>query len=122
MSSLDRPLSGDVLVFDLEAEQKRALDAAHAQSHGPASRTLLKDGPLRITLIVLAAGGEIPEHGTEGPITVQPIRGSINFRVAGQDHELHPGTVLSVGAGVRHSVRSQAGGAFLLTVALLNKA
>ena len=30
MSSLDRPLSGDVLVFDLEAEQKRALDVTGA--------------------------------------------------------------------------------------------
>ena len=122
MSSLDRPLSGDVLVFDLEAEQKRALEAAHAQSHGPASRTLLKDGPLRITLIILGPGGDIPEHSTEGPITVQPIHGSISFTVAGQAHELRPGTVLSVGAGVKHSVRSQNGGAFLLTVALLNKA
>lgn len=121
MSSLDRPLSGDVLVFDLVAEQQRAIDAAHADSHGPASRTLLKEGPLRNTVVVLASGGDIPEHTTEGPITVQPLAGSISFSVAGQRYELNPGALLAVGPGVKYSVRSANGGSFLLTVMHLNK-
>lgn len=117
MPSIQRPLSGDVLVFDLGEEQQRATDPAVAQRGGPSARTLLKDGPLRVTLIVLAPNGAIAEHKAEGPITVQPLQGTIRFTVSGSEHDLRPGQLLSLGAGVRHAVSSDAGGAFLLTVA-----
>jgi quercetin dioxygenase-like cupin family protein len=118
MPSIQRPLSGDVLVFDLEEERERAGDQALLDRSGRNARTLLKDGPLRITLIVLAAGGEIPEHQAEGPITVQPLHGVIRFSAGEVEHALRPGQILSVGPGVPHRVVSREGGSFLLTVAL----
>ncbi|MGH7444318.1 MAG: cupin domain-containing protein [Longimicrobiales bacterium] len=118
MASIQRPLSGDVLVFDLDEERERTNDPAAAQRGGPSARTLLKDGPLRVTLIVLSAGGSIPEHQADGPITVQPLSGRIRFTVAGHDHDLGPGELLSTGARVRHAVASAHGASFLLTVAL----
>ena len=118
MPSIDRPLAGDVLFFDLEKEQAKLAGSAEAGRGTPSGRTLLKDGPLRVTLIVLAPGGRIAEHHAEGPITVQPIRGSLHFTVQGTPHELKPGDLLSAGAGVRHSVSAPDGASFLLTVAL----
>jgi quercetin dioxygenase-like cupin family protein len=118
MPSIRRPLSGDVLVFDLREERRRASDAAVLARSGRNARTLLKDGPLRVTLVVLAPGGELAEHQAEGPITVQPVEGRIRFTVDGVTHELEPGEMLSAGARVRHAVASGEGATFLLTVAL----
>lgn len=47
MSSIDRPLSGDVLRFDLAAERGRVKDPTPLERHGRNARTLLKEGPLR---------------------------------------------------------------------------
>jgi quercetin dioxygenase-like cupin family protein len=117
MSSIQRPLSGDVMVFRLGEERERTADPDTVKKHGRAARTLLKDGPLRVTLVVLAPGGELAEHSADGPITVQPLDGSIRFTAGGQAHDLEPGELLSARAGVRHAVTSQDGASFLLTVA-----
>ncbi len=117
MPSIQRPLSGDVLVFDLQEERERATDPEILKRSGRNARTLLKSGALRLTLVVVAAGGEIPEHEADGVITVQPVQGRIRFSVTGQHHDLGPGDLLSAGPGVRHSVSSEQGGTFLLTVA-----
>jgi len=116
MSSIDRPLSGDVLIHDLDEERGHAEDPALLARSGRNARTLLKEGPLRVTMIVLAPGGEMPEHHAEGPIIVQPIAGRIRFTALGQTHDVGPGTLLSAGPGVPHAVSSETGGTFLLTV------
>jgi len=118
MPSIQRPLSGDVLVFHLASESARAADPAAATRKGPAARTLVKDGPLRITLIVLAPGASIAEHRAEGPISIQPINGRVRFTSGDTEHAIGPGDLLSAGPGVRHSVTSDDGASFLLTVAM----
>lgn len=117
MPSIDRPLTGDALVFDLAEERERAADPALLERSGRNARTLLKSGPLRVTLVVVAPGGAIPEHRADGPITVQPLDGEIRFSLDGADHDLRPGQVLAAGPGIPHSVTSDKGGSFLLTVA-----
>lgn len=116
MPSIDRPLSGDVLVFDLAEEHEKAAGSGPRGASGRRARTLVKSGPLRVTLVVLEPGGSIPEHHADGPITIQPVEGSIRFSVTGADHDLAPGQVLAADGGVPHRVSSETGGAFLLTV------
>lgn len=117
MTSFDRPLSGDTMVFDLAGETRTARSARAEGDARRTARTLLKEGPLRMTLIVLEPGAEMAEHAAPGPITVQPVEGTIRFRAGDDDeHVLGPGQVLSARAGVRHSVSSDDGAAFLLTV------
>lgn len=116
MSSLDRPLHADVLRFSLEAEERNATHAETLERDGRSSRTLLKDGALRVTLIVLAPEGGIPEHTAPGPITIQPLRGRVEVVVGGESHGVSAGEILSLGPGVPHSVSSREGAAFLLTV------
>jgi quercetin dioxygenase-like cupin family protein len=116
--SVDRPLHGEVLVLDLGKERERATEPALLSRNGRNARTLLKDGPLRVTLVALAPGGEIAEHQAEGPITVQPLTGRVRFSALGRDHDIGPGELLSAGAGVRHAVASADGAVFLLTLAL----
>ena len=115
MSSLDRALAGDALVRHLTQEQQ-AIDRTLLAKHGRTARTLVKEGPLRLTLIAIAPGGELPEHDADGTISVHVIEGRIDFAAAGRRHALGAGDVLVLGAGVRHSARSDDGGTFLLTV------
>jgi quercetin dioxygenase-like cupin family protein len=116
MSSIDRQLTGDVLVIDLDAERARTTDPAALERSGRSARTLLKGGSLTVTLVSIAAGGTIAEHQAEGTITLQPLDGSIRFMALGTEYELAPGQLLSAAPGVRHTVSSDAGGSFLLTV------
>lgn len=119
MTSLDRPLRGDVLRFRLGEEHLRSHDDELIARSGRSARTLIKNGPLRVTLITLAAEGCIAEHHADGPITVHVLHGAVRFRVGEEEIRLDVGDLLSLDGGVPHSVRSKTGGAFLLTVALL---
>ena len=116
MSSIVRPLSGDVLRFHLADERDRVKDPTLLERHGRNARTLLKEGPLRVTLVMVRAGGIIAAHRAGGPITVHVLDGDIEFRAAGQVHRLTAGDLLVVDSGLEHDVASEAGGTFLLTV------
>lgn len=116
MPSIQRPLSGDILVFDLDEERERAADPELIDRSGRNARTLLKNGPLRVTLVVLGPDGELAEHEAAGPITVHVVDGRIRFGSGDEEHDLGPGQLLSAGPAVRHRVTSEDGAAFLLTV------
>jgi quercetin dioxygenase-like cupin family protein len=116
MAPIQRPLSGNVLVFEIDDERELASDTEIISRSGRNARTLLKMGPLRVTLVVLGPGGELAEHEAPGPITVQVVQGRIRFMAEGEKHELGPGQLLAADPGVRHSVTSAEGAAFLLTV------
>lgn len=116
MPTISRPLSGGVLLFDLGEEDSIARSSPALTRSGRTARTLVKEGALRITLVVLGPGGEMAPHHAPGPITLQPISGRITFRVGEQLHELKTGQLLSAEGGIFHSVRSDEGASFLLTV------
>lgn len=116
MPSIQRPLSGDILIFEIEEERERAADPELIGRSGRNARTLLKDGPLRVTLVVLGPGGELSEHEAAGPITVQVVEGRIRFGAGDEEHELGPGQLLAAGPAIRHRVASDDGATFLLTV------
>lgn len=116
MPSIDRPLSGDALLFDLEEERAKASEPSILERSGRNARTLVKSGPLRVVLVALAPGGGMAEHQAEGPITVQPVKGRIRLVAGDREYHLKPGEILSLDGGVPHHVTSEDGGAFLLTV------
>jgi quercetin dioxygenase-like cupin family protein len=115
MSSIQRPLAGDVLVFKL-AEEQRTIGQPVAGERESASRTLVKNGPLRVTLVTLAAGGTIKEHKADGPITIQPIHGTLHFSTPDNTYQLTTGDLLALGPAIPHAVASAEGATFLLTI------
>lgn len=120
MTSLNRPLSGRALHYRLVAASGDGLiDAQALENGGRTARTLVKEGPLRVTLVALAPGGSLAEHHADGPITVHVLEGQVHVRAGEDTWPLEEGDLLSVGAGVPHSVESAPGGVFLLTVASL---
>jgi quercetin dioxygenase-like cupin family protein len=117
MPTINRPLAGGTLRFQLEEQLQQIRSTGLPERQGRSARTLIKDGPLRVVLIVLGAGESIPEHQAEGPITVAPVSGEITFHTDSTSEVLRPGDLLALGPGNRHTVDSATGGAFLLTIA-----
>ncbi len=114
MPSIERPLSGDML-FRLD-DELRAIDDAMVAERGHSARTLLKNGPLRVTLIKTAPNGSIREHHADGPITVHVLSGELQFVTPEKTWDLRAGDLLALEGGVRHSVVSRDGAVFLLTI------
>lgn len=115
MSPVGRRVAGEMLSLVLADEMavvRRELEGAS----GRIARTLVKNGPLSVTLVGVKPGGELKEHTAKGPITIQVIEGGIEFEAAGSRQPLSPGMLLSLDGGVPHSVTSASGAIFLLTV------
>ncbi len=84
--------------------------------HGRTSRTLVKEGPLRLTLMAIGPGGNLPAHSTTGPVTIHVLDGELLFKALDREYPLKTGDVLVFAGGVEHSATSAGGGSFLLTV------
>jgi quercetin dioxygenase-like cupin family protein len=114
MSLVNRAIAGTTLSFELESEMNVVRE--QLESHARTGRTLVKDGPLRMTLVGLRPGGAMVPHQADGPITVQVLEGSVIFEAEDRTWTLGTGALLALRSRVMHSVRSDDGGIFLLTV------
>lgn len=115
MSSINRPLAGPIMTFDLQ-EQIRALRGEDTYARGRAGRTLAKSGRFRLTLVAMAADNEIGTHQADSPMTLHVLEGSIQFRAAGESHELSAGQVLFFGPGDAHDIRALEESVLLITL------
>ena len=97
MSSMHRTIEGDVLVNHL-TQDAMMIDQGLLVQHGRSSRTIVKEGPLRVTLIALAANATLPAHSASGPITIQLLEGDITFEIAGKEFPLQTRDLLVVAA------------------------
>lgn len=59
----------------------------------------------------------LKEHHADGTISVQVLKGSIDFRVDGGTHILQTNGVLTLGASIKHELESREDSALLLTIA-----
>lgn len=116
MSSLTRPLAGPNLTFrfDDQIRELRA-DENYARS-GRAGRTLVKAGPLRLTLTCLASGVSVETHHADLPMTLQPIEGRLSYRIGAERFEIGEGEVLFFGPGHAQDIRALEDTALLLTL------
>jgi quercetin dioxygenase-like cupin family protein len=116
VTPVDRRLSGDVLAFHLDAEMRTAREELRS-GQGRIARTLVKEGPLRLTLVGLGPGGTIRPHQADAPITILALEGEIVLEAGGGIHRLTNGALAALDGGVRHAVSAPEGGFFLLTLA-----
>ncbi|MEP6622704.1 MAG: cupin domain-containing protein [bacterium] len=121
MSSMHRTISGDTIVQHLRADALM-IDPVLLAQRGRSARTLVKEGPLRLTLMGLAAGGVFPPHSTDNPVSIQVLNGDVTFYALNKEYVLEPGDVLVFAARVEHAAQSVHGALILLTVAHLSPA
>jgi len=116
MSSLTRSLAGAHLTFDLGAQiDELRQDPSYARS-GRVGRTLVKSGPLRLTLTVLASEVDVGTHHADTPMTLQVLEGALRYRVGGEEFELGRGELLFFGPGHAQDIRALGDTALLLTI------
>jgi quercetin dioxygenase-like cupin family protein len=116
MSSINRPLAGPMMTFNLR-EQLQALRGEEAyRRSGRAGRTLAKSGRFRLTLVAMAAGNEIGTHQADSPMTLHVLEGTLHFRAGEGSHDMHAGEVLFFGPGDAHDIRASEESALLITI------
>ena len=102
-----RRLAGKRLTFMLRAEDDTLREFAEDSKTGRAGKTLVKEGPLRITLVALKKGTVLPPHHVEGPISMETIRGCLRLTTQNGDMDVPEGNLIALGAGVVHGAKAQ---------------
>ncbi len=115
MPSLDRPLAGEHLTFNLPRIIGEIREEEGYVRSGRAGRTLVKAGPLVLTVTVLRDGVEVGTHHAETPMTLQVLEGRLSYRVGDEDQELRAGEFLFFGPGHAQDIVALDDTALLLT-------
>lgn len=113
-----RRLSGKVLTFMLGAEDDTLREFAEDSKTGRAGKTLVKEGPLRITLVALKKGTVLLSHQVAGPVSIQTIRGCLRLTTDKRDMDLPAGTLIALGPGGAHTAKAYTDCAILITFAM----
>jgi quercetin dioxygenase-like cupin family protein len=81
-----------------------------------ASRTLVQNSAVSITLFAFDADEEISAHQSEGDALVYALDGSASIRIADGVHALEAGQSIVMPAGIPHAVKAKAPFKMLLVV------
>ncbi|MCW5892144.1 MAG: cupin domain-containing protein [bacterium] len=109
-------MSGPLLCFALDTEARRLRDEPEAESGTRNGITLVKDGPLRVVLVLLNAGAALDDAAEAGPATVQILAGRVRFEARDGQGTLGPGTIVAIESGVPHAVTAEERSVVLLTL------
>lgn len=77
-------------------------------------KVLVNEPGYRMVLLCLRAGQSVPEHATQGKVTVHVIHGRITFYEASSPCELHTGEIVSVEPGALHHLDAHEDSALLV--------
>ena len=111
-----QPLAGPYLELDLARELDQ-LQREPEWDNGQNAKTVVKYDNLRVVIMALKAGVRIPQHVTEGRITIQTVRGHILVRADQRTFDLPLGALLALDHGLPHDVEAIDDSALLLTIA-----
>jgi quercetin dioxygenase-like cupin family protein len=115
----DHKLEGEVIHLQLAEQGAEVLDEAKASSQGRSARTVIKEGPLRLTLLALREGGVVDEHRTGSPVSIQVLNdGAVTIDAAGKSYGLGRQETLVLDADVAHALRATKDTVLLLTLAV----
>ena len=113
----DQLFDAPLLVLDLPALLAQVRQEPAYRTSDRNSLTVFKTDGMRILLLALHAGAELKTHTAPGIISVQVLEGRLMFRTAEQATELAQGQLLTLHAGIPHSVTAVTEAVFLLTLA-----
>lgn len=109
-------LQGKMLQFQLREEQDALLEKARSASTGRTAKTLVKEGPLRMTLIAMRKGARMRKHHVEGQTSVHVLRGRMLVASEAGPADLGAGGVVVFDDSVEHDVIAQSDCVFLVTM------
>jgi quercetin dioxygenase-like cupin family protein len=110
-------LTGAVLSFSLAAEDTALRERASKARSGRAAKTLVKDGPLRVTLMVLRKGAALSPHQVDGIVSLHVLRGRLRVSAEGV-MDLASGGLVVLDKEVAHTAEALSDSSLLVTVAM----
>jgi quercetin dioxygenase-like cupin family protein len=111
-------LSADALLLDLDEQANAVLEEARSSGASRAARTLIKDGPLRVTIVGLNDGGALKEHKAGGPVAIQILQGEVEVSTGGSAQPLTRGQCIVLGRDIEHSLVAHGPSVALVTIAM----
>jgi quercetin dioxygenase-like cupin family protein len=114
-SADDGTMTADLAQFDL-AHEIAEFESRKPWPSGIYSRTLFKKKDFRVVLICMEAAAEMKEHHADGTSSVQVLKGAIRYNAQGHEYELKAGSLLTIGASIKHDVAASEESAVLLTI------
>jgi quercetin dioxygenase-like cupin family protein len=115
VSADDGTMTADLAQFDL-AHEMAEFEHHKPWPSGIHSRTLFKKKDFRVVLICMEAAAAIREHHADGTSSVQVLKGDIRYKTQEQVYDLKTGSLLTLGASIKHDVEAIGESAFLLTI------
>ncbi|MFB6356466.1 MAG: hypothetical protein ABEJ65_08120 [bacterium] len=92
------------------------LDDVHVKQ-GHRQYTLVREGPLTITLFHFEEGGELTEHQVDGITTLQILEGQVGLETDLSQQVLAEDDFFVLEPGLAHSITAYAESLFVLTIA-----
>jgi quercetin dioxygenase-like cupin family protein len=114
----EHQLKGETMLFDWDEEARSVLDEANEAGARRSARTLVKDGPLRLTLVGIKAGASLRDHKAGGPVNIHVLEGDIDVKVGERTERLQKGRSVVLASDVAHSLQAQSDSVLLLTIAM----
>ncbi len=94
--------------FDLEAVAARLRQEVRSGTTGHRQESLYKHGSTSMTLFIFGPQRRLPPHRTNGTVIIHVLVGRLTVTAGGQPHDLGPGELLVMAAGVEHDVAALA--------------
>jgi quercetin dioxygenase-like cupin family protein len=111
-------ISGPVFLVNLEEKARGILEEARLAPLGRAAETLVKEGPLRMTIIGFTAGSSMADHRANGPVSIEVLQGQIIVTTAYGATPVPKRHTLIIGEDVRHSLIAKTDSVALLSIAI----
>jgi quercetin dioxygenase-like cupin family protein len=118
-STDDGTMAAELAHFDF-AQELAAFQSQKPWPSGIHAKTLFKRPDFRTILVCMEAAATIKEHHADGTSSVQVLKGAIRYKTQGKTYELKTGTLLTLGACIKHDLEAIEESAFLLTIAWPN--
>lgn len=111
-----RKTDSTMMLIDLPAAMKQIREETSWKTGDRNAITLLKSNRMRVVLVALHEGAEIPRHIAEGMISVQVLEGEIRFSTDQQSEALTTGKMITLHERIPHEVLARKESVFLLTL------
>jgi quercetin dioxygenase-like cupin family protein len=116
LSHITRALKGENLTFDLTEQIEELRQDENYLRSGRVGRTMVKAGPLRLTLTLIAEGVDVGTHHATSHMTLQVLQGRLSYRLGDDAFEIGQGKVLFFGPGHAQDILAEEDTALLLTI------
>ncbi|MFI7005634.1 cupin [Streptomyces sp. NPDC050145] len=101
-------------IHDLTALAEDHLTAARSAAHGRSAELLIREDPLRLSVIALTEGNALEEHNAPVAATLQVLRGRVRLTAVSGDITLTEGELHAI-PQERHGLTALTDAAVLLT-------